>query len=346
MIERSQSSILQVSVHVVGNRGTQELLRLSDEPLDVEDDVLQNLLLTYFLSNFNTPEYYAFTFSNEDFSLNPLFQFARNIFEEAESFHENSINIAKHLYEASQHPNIKSGDLYVARLSGVVVDNEAMDAIGIFKSENKETYLKLKAAPGNFDLNADEGVNIRKLDKGCLILNVDQQEGYKILIVDNANKSDAQFWKGDFLNVKPVSDAFHHTHNFMNLTRQYVGDQLDEEFAVSKADKIDLLNRSMEFFKSREQFNQAEFEVEVLADASVIESFRKYEQTFMSEAQIADNFEISAQAVKRQARVFKSVLKLDKNFHIYIHGNRELIEKGYDEAMNKHYYKIYFDEEH
>jgi hypothetical protein len=345
MIERSQSSILQVSVHVVGNRGAQELLRISEEPLDVEDDALQDLLLTYFLSNFTTPEYYAFTFSNEDFSLNPLFQFARNIFEEAESFHENSINIAKHLYEATQHPNIKSGDLYVARLSGVMIDNQAMDAIGIFKSENKETYLKLKANPGDFNLHADEGVNIRKLDKGCLILNRGVEEGYSILIVDNANKSDAQFWKSDFLNVKPVSDAFHHTHNFMNLTRQYVGDQLDEEFSVSKADKIDLLNRSMEFFKSKEQFNQSEFEVEVLADASVIESFRKYEKTFMSDAQIADNFEISAQAVKRQARVFKSVLKLDKNFHIYIHGSRELIEKGYDEAMNKHYYKIYFDEE-
>jgi hypothetical protein len=334
-----------VSVHVVGNRGAQELLRISEEPLDVEDDALQDLLLTYFLSNFTTPEYYAFTFSNEDFSLNPLFQFARNIFEEAESFHENTINIAKHLYEATQHPNIKSGDLYVARLSGVVIDNEAMDAIGIFKSENKETYLKLKTNPGDFNLHADEGVNIRKLDKGCLILNRGAAEGYSILIVDNANKSDAQFWKSDFLNVKPVSDAFHHTHNFMNLTRQYVGDQLDEEFSVSKADKIDLLNRSMEFFKSKEQFNQSEFEVEVLADASVIESFRKYEKTFLSDAQIADNFEISAQAVKRQARVFKSVLKLDKNFHIYIHGSRELIEKGYDEAMNKHYYKIYFDEE-
>jgi hypothetical protein len=334
-----------VSVHVVGNRGAQELLRISEEPLDVEDDALQDLLLTYFLSNFTTPEYYAFTFSNEDFSLNPLFQFARNIFEEAESFHENTINIAKHLYEATQHPNIKSGDLYVARLSGVVIDNQSMDAIGIFKSENKETYLKLKANPGDFNLRADEGVNIRKLDKGCLILNRGVEEGYSILIVDNANKSDAQFWKSDFLHVKPVSDAFHHTHNFMNLTRQYVGDQLDEEFSVSKADKIDLLNRSMEFFKSKEQFNQSEFEVEVLADASVIESFRKYEKTFMSDAQIADNFEISAQAVKRQARVFKSVLKLDKNFHIYIHGSRELIEKGYDEAMNKHYYKIYFDEE-
>jgi hypothetical protein len=39
------------------------------------------------------------------------------------------------------------------------------------------------------------------------------------------------------------------------------------------------------------------------------------------------------------------VIKLDKNFHIYVHGNRELIEKGYDEVLQKHYYKIYFDQE-
>ncbi|MBL0742139.1 nucleoid-associated protein [Chryseolinea lacunae] len=345
MIDRSQSSILQVSVHIVGNRGAQELLKLSEEPLDVDDEKIQSLLLTYFLSNFTTPEYHNFTFSNEDFTLNPLFQFARDVFHEGESFHENSVNIAKHLYEATQHPNIKSGDLYVARLSGVVIDNQVVDALGIFKSENKESYLKLRTLPGDFYINADEGVNIRKLDKGCLILNQEEEGGYKILIVDNANKSDAQFWKHDFLNVKPWSDAFHHTHNFMNLTRQYVGDQLDEEFSVSKADKIDLLNKSINFFKSKEQFNQSEFEVEVLGDADVIESFRKYERTFMTDNEIVDNFEISAQAVKRQARVFKTVLKLDKNFHIYIHGNRELIEKGYDEVMRKHYYKIYFDEE-
>jgi len=314
--------------------------------LTSEGDTLKKLLLTYFLSNFNTPEYYTFTFSNEDFTLNPIFKFAKGIFDNSDTQHQNSMDIAKHLYAAaSQHPTYKSGDLYVAHFSGVTIENKSLDAIGIFKSENKETYLKLRRAANQFKLGAEEGINIRKLDRGCLILNVEQEEGYKILIVDNANKSDAQFWKHDFLNVKPWSDAFHHTHNFMNLTRQYVGDQLEEEFSVSKADKIDLLNRSMNFFKSREQFNQNEFEAEVLADASVIESFRKYERTFMTDADIADNFEISAQAVKRQVRVFKSVLKLDKNFHIYIHGNRELIEKGFDDVKKRHYYKIYFDQE-
>jgi hypothetical protein len=51
----------------------------------------------------------------------------------------------------------------------------------------------------------------------------------------------------------------------------------------------------------------------------------------------------SESAVKKQARVFKSVIKLDKNFHIYVHGNRELIEQGTDEKGK--YYKVYYKEE-
>ena len=345
MIDTSNSTIHSLSVHILGDRNSEEKLRLSERPLTIGDETVRSLLLAYFLQNFNTPEYYNFTFTNEDITLNPIFKLANAIFEDDDSLHENSVRIAKHLSAISQEANISAGDLFVAYFSGVTIENKSLHAVGIFKSENKETYLKLQRSSDPFNLSADEGINIRKLDKGCLILNVEKEEGYKILIAENGNKSEAQFWKNDFLNLKPWSDAFHHTHNFMNLTRKYVGDQLDEEFSVSKADKIDLLNRSMNFFKSREQFNQNEFESEVLADASVIESFRNYERTFKSDTDIADNFEISAQAVKRQARVFKSVLKLDKNFHIYIHGNRELIEKGFDAGMNRHYYKIYFDQE-
>ena len=53
---------------------------------------------------------------------------------------------------------------------------------------------------------------------------------------------------------------------------------------------------------------------------------------------------ISAPAVKKQAKIFKSVLKLDKNFHIYIHGNREMIEQGVEKDGRK-FYKIYFEKE-
>ncbi len=58
-----------------------------------------------------------------------------------------------------------------------------------------------------------------------------------------------------------------------------------------------------------------------------------------------DEFDISGAAVKKQQRVFKSILKLDRNFHVYIHGNREMIERGYDEERTMHFYKLYFEEE-
>jgi len=42
--------------------------------------------------------------------------------------------------------------------------------------------------------------------------------------------------------------------------------------------------------------------------------------------------------------VFKSVLKLDKNFSVYIHGNRNMVEKG-EEADGRKFYKLYYDNE-
>jgi len=115
---------------------------------------------------------------------------------------------------------------------------------------------------------------------------------------------------------------------------------------MSKAHKIDLLNRSVDYFKKHDQFDKEEFEQDVLFHPNVIESFQKFDRNYRreNELELADNFDISAQAVKQQAKAFKSVLKLDKNFHIYIHGNRELIEQGIDENGRK-YYKIYYERE-
>jgi hypothetical protein len=77
----------------------------------------------------------------------------------------------------------------------------------------------------------------------------------------------------------------------------------------------------------------------------VIQSFTQYKSDYQKESglDIADNFTISDSAVKKQARIYKNVIKLDKNFHIYIHGNRDMIEQGNDEKGK--YYKIYYKEE-
>ena len=347
MIDYTNCKIEQLSVHKVGNKTNDEELCLSKTILDISDSKLRDLLIRYFLQSFTNMEFYNFTFSNDDFKLNPIFNFATNIFEDSDSFYKNSINVAKHLFETSVHPNIKSGDLFVVQFSDIQIGEELTNVVGIFKSENRQAFLKLDNETENFFLKYDDGINIDKLDKGCLIFDTDRNEGLKICIVDKSNKSiEAQYWKDFFLQLKPCSDNFHHTKEFLNITKNFVTKQLSEEYDISRTDKIDLLNRSIEYFKVNESFDKAEFEQDVFQDENVINSFREFDNSFRTENEIElnDSFEISSQAVKKQSRIFKSVLKLDKNFHVYIHGDKSLIEKGI-ESDGRKFYKIYYEEE-
>jgi hypothetical protein len=114
MINFSNSTIEKVSVHNVGNKTNEEDLVLSNELLDISDNLVKALLSKFFLTPFTNVEFNAFTFSNGDFTMNPLYNFASKIFDNEKTLHKNAIDIAKYLYEVSIHPQIKSGDLFVA----------------------------------------------------------------------------------------------------------------------------------------------------------------------------------------------------------------------------------------
>ncbi|HZX75412.1 MAG TPA: nucleoid-associated protein [Cyclobacteriaceae bacterium] len=347
MIDYTDTTIEKVSVHQVGNKTNEEEPRLSKTLLNITDLKVRQLLQKFFLTPFSNPEFYNFTFSNEDFTLNPLFNFVSHVFDDVKTFQRNSVNIAKHLYELSVHPQIKSGDLFVAYFADINIDGDIMDAIGIFKSEDSQAFLKLQHDEQNYSIETDTGINPEKLDKGCLIFDIDRESGYRICTLDKSNKSiEAQFWKNSFLQLKPCSDTYHHTKEVMNITKDFVTKQLIDEFEVSKADQIDLLNRSVDYFKKHDSFDKVDFEKNVFQDKEIIKSFRHFDNAYRDEndMELSDNFEISQQAVKKQARIFKSVLKLDKNFHIYIHGKRELIEQGVEKDGRK-FYKIYYERE-
>lgn len=347
MIDYSIGKIEKVSVHNVGNVTREEELLLSKSLLDISDSKVNELLFKFFLTPFNNPEYYAFTFSNEDFTQNPMFNYAAHIFDKPDSLHQNSVNMAKHLFELSVHPQIKAGDLFVAYFSELVIEDEVTDVIGIFKSENKQSFLKLDNGKDDFSIYSDDGINIDKLDKGCLIFNTDKDTGYKVCIIDKSNKSiEAQYWKDSFLQLKPCTDGYHKTKEFLHIANKFVTKQLTEEFDVSRADQIDLLNRSVEYFKTHDTFEKDDFEKQVFKDNSMIKSFRNFDELYREkyEMEINDSFEISPHALKRQERILKSVLKLDKNFHVYIHGDSSLIEQGTEKDGRK-FYKIYYENE-
>ncbi|MBC8052530.1 MAG: nucleoid-associated protein [Sphingobacteriaceae bacterium] len=349
MVSFFEASLAQLSIHRVGNKLQDEFYVLSDTSLQLDDEFLANLLMQYYLKPFEkVNEVYRFMHSS-DINLNELFHFSSEVFKEKGRFHEVSQQITKYLYDLTNHPKIKSGELYVAYFNNVQIEGELLDAIGIFKSETKETYLKVYPEDNGFNMGYEQdGINIQKLDKGCLIFNTDKEEGYKVLVVDQTNKAgEAVYWKDDFLKLKIRNDNYNQTNNTLNVYKSFVTNKLEEDFDMTKADKIDLLNRSMKYFKEKESFELDEFSNEVIGNPQAIASFKNFKQNYEKEfdTEIADSFDISNPAVKKQAKVFKSVLKLDKNFHIYIHGNKELIEKGFDDNKLMNYYKVYFKEE-
>ncbi|MGV8964034.1 MAG: nucleoid-associated protein [Candidatus Saccharimonadaceae bacterium] len=331
-------------VHSIGNKNNGDGVRFSDNLTDF--DKIEEHIKQLTNNSFKFDELYSFFFL-PNLDLNPVYQFVRSIFTNKESFIEQSQNAGRYLYDKSTHPQIKSGELCVIYFNDCRVNDEIVDCIGVFKSENKDTVLKVNNKENGFELTDEKGININKLDKGCLIFNTRKENGFLISVVDNTNRSsEAQYWKDEFLGIQPIKNDFHQTNQFLGIAKQFVTKQLSEDFEVSKTDQIDFLNRSVDYFKKHETFDKQEFESEVFADNNVIESFRKFDQTYRqeNEVELSDNFEISAQAVKKQTRVFKNILKLDRNFDIYIHGNKELIEKGIEKDGRK-YYKIYYEEE-
>ena len=346
MINFHESTLNKLALHRVGNKSAEEGVVLSSKLLEI-NDVISPLLLQYFLSPFKSGEFYNLTHSSE-LKMNEVFHYASAIFSDPGCLLEQSGNLAQHLYRHSTHPKIRTGEFYVVHFENCLINEEIIDAIGLFKSESRETYLKIYPVSGSFEIGHDDGININKLDKGCLIFNSGRDEGYLVAIVDNLNKgNEAQYWRDDFLQVKPRSDSYHKTRAVMDLCKKFVTEKLPNDIEASRADQADMLNRSMKFLKENNTFELEEFNEQVLNSPAIISSFSNFANQFGGEQylDIAETFEISESAIKRQSRFMKSVIKLDKNFHIYIHGEREMAEKGFDQERQLNYYKLFFREE-
>ena len=118
-----------------------------------------------------------------------------------------------------------------------------------------------------------------------------------------------------------------------------------KEFDVSKTDQIDILNKSLDFFKDKDEFDIDDFTNEVMTEPETIEKFHHYKQRYEDETGISidDNFPISEVTRKKQQRAFRRVFQLDKKIKIVIDGNSHNIEQGTDKKGN--FYKVYCDEE-
>ena len=147
MILKDSAAIERMAIHKVGNKLT-EGLHLSKSVFQTNED-LDGLFLDYFLTPFKKQEYFTF-YHDSDLELNEVYTFACRVFDDPGSLYIQSVSLAKHLYEKSTHPKIKGGEFYTVYFRDCALGGERVDVVGLFKSENKDTFLKVFALGDGF----------------------------------------------------------------------------------------------------------------------------------------------------------------------------------------------------
>ena len=164
-----------------------------------------------------------------------------------------------------------------------------------------------------------------------MAIGTESDTGYVCLSYDRHSVTNgAKYWNEDFLSLRQRENEYSYTSEVMHMAKEFVTDELPENFSIERADQIDYLNRSKAYFEQNEKYDRQRFADEVFASTDLQTSFQAFEDRYKEETnkEWPENFELSNKAVKRESRVFKSILKLDKNFHVYIHGDRSKIERG------------------
>ncbi len=343
MFKLELSRAKSLVVHYVGNKLKDEDLTLSDRESSI-DEPTRRILWQYISGSFKSPDFHRFTHPS-DLELNPVLQYCRNIFNDSDGLVDHSCSLAKLLFDASQHPQVKSGELLVIYFPRLVFADQDAPAIGLFKSERKHPFLFTETQDGHIDLYSFQGIDPGKVDKAAIIFNSDQSDGYMVLAADNSGKGEeARFWFDSFLKIERRSTEYAKTASVIDMTKSFLEHDLSTYEHADSTQRIAVLQNSKQFFKENEHFDLNHFSEAVLEDKNMASRFRDYtKEQNKYDLDVDESFSISAEAVKKKQTVFKSVLKLDKNFHIYVHGDRNKIERGQENGRK--FYKLYYDEE-
>lgn len=349
MLNLYASQIESVSLHRVGNQHRGEPLFLSENPYSLNDEIT-GLLKEYFFKPFREKEENYYCFRHEAaLEFHPIYEAATAVFANPGTLHKVSGDIARHLYSQSKHPHIKSGECYVVYISDVVVDQEKTDALGIFKSEIKQDFLQFEEKGADLEMRIRQGVNLHRLDKGCLILNRDKEAGYKVLSVDS-NRYDAKYWLEAFLGLAPLTDENFYTKNYLKFCQNFAKDVVLP--AEDKQQEVLFMNRAVNHFAKNDAFEESTFLNEVMENPELIPEFKHYKTEKGPKYSIEDvsNFGIANKAVSATRKKIKNVIDLDTNIQIKLNfinpeSAEKFVEKGWDEERQMYYYLVYFNRE-
>ena len=350
MFDLSQARLTKAIVHFVGNKLKTEGFLLDPEALDLSNDLLKDHLQDFFLASFKRDQFYKF----KEVAINDanvVYEICRMVFTKALMLEPASHDLAEHLYRCNLHPHIKSGELYMAHFRECELDGVIVEAIGIFKSETKEPFFKMdfNAEFNDETVTLHKGIPTNKLDKGCILFNTMEEDGYTILMVDR-NSEDTAYWRDDFLQVERIQDSSYQTEHFLKMTNDFCDEVLAAE--KDRRDQVIFLNRAINYFGKRKEFDLDEFKSNVV-EPQHRKRFEEYRSDYETDTGLPNSdegFAISRAAVSGMKKQFKSEMVLDTQVRIQLLSKDaneagQYIERAFDKDRNMYFYKVYFNSE-
>lgn len=329
--------IKMATIQVVGNKTRGEGLSAATTLADVSDsrDFMTKLIEKSFLMD----DLKCFSYV-ESVELNPVYQFVSKIFDDNEAFLKQSVNIATFLYDQSLHPNIRNGELYVL-LAQCEYKKQLVDAVAILKSEKKDPFLATDNDGLEITARTMYGTGLKGLDKGCLVLNMERENGYVVGTVDNVNNgTDAQYWTDNFLHVTNCDDDYHQTAKLTEMLTDY--SKIVKEESVMEGAIV--AKRAVELLKTEEVVRVDELADKLFDTDEQKRDFEDFRRSYEEEnGGFAEEVTVIAKAASRKPVTRMNVLRLGNDFEVKVLNPNAEIEKGVDKASGKEYYTLYFE---
>lgn len=347
MLKTNNVYIAKATLQRVGNKLAEELNYTTHEEIVFSEEE-EELLKAFFLRSIKS-SLDLMKFSHHiSLDYNTIYDNSKKYFDREISFIEYSNHVLQHLYEKSNHPQIKTGELFVIHFQEFQFQEITTEAIGIFKIENKIDYLKFHHQEEDLDFTISKGVKLQKIDKGCLIIPTEVSDGYRVISIDN-NNYDATYWKKSFLGVEEVMNDSYQTKHHLHLLSSFSNTMVEGNDTFTQKE---FMSQGVQLFNDHEVMSKDLLEAELLSPFDVVDSYTQFKHQYNKEhnLDLEENFNVSVSTLKKEKRKIKSQINLDTKIQIKLDISdgetvKDNIEKGYDDQRKMHYYKVFYNEE-
>ena len=247
MLDISSARVTHCVVHRVGNRLREEGCTFSQLEVRGTAELHGTLLRNYLAPMVKTGEEFEF-YHESDLTLNAARQFAARILMDPNNFLSLSQNIAKHLYSVSSHPSVAEGEFIAILFQDVRVDEHPQHALGLYKIEQRETFLDVESSGNSLNLIELSGIPVSSIQKGALIVGGDLS-----MFVKESSGQQTKYWADLFLKARPKQTQKSTSKIAAEFVKQ-VCSRIDVEAGVS------LRRDLVEIFSANEKLNYRDVE--------------------------------------------------------------------------------------